>query len=601
MQDPVKQTAHLTSTYYTDKNGNEVAVEKVGDDYYIDPDGKVPEKAWTIDSTDNTEVTDGSFDKKQEDVITVDNGKNKGTWTITYVARNSADDKHLADNFAPQDPIDKNAANGTNTDIYLVYTKNMNDVNADITYWDITNSMDHKERLGKTDNEIHLNNNDKRISDLEKQGYVFVKSDFTKGDKYGTEDSHFNVYFKHGITPSTDKTKKDDIKSENTSVKRHIYYRDVQTGELIRDELKKYGIKADVPDITQTVDYIRVPLYDSFNGNFLGFAALYIDPNEFAMLDKDGKPEIKKDENGQPIIATKNDKDSWVPTGKHTEYPEQGSPDLTKYGYKTVRALNSRTKDDNDGGKSVAHKASDPTKDGADVNVYYFHDQEDITSDKPEFNIKEKDLQKTFTRMIVYRGTKDGGKTYQDVNGSPDSTHEYKQTVTFTRKAIVDKVTKKVTYTDWTSNKPEMDEVPSKKPSKVGYDKVDKSQVAGFSVNPNSDNTDLGKTVVTYVATTPQMPTQPTVQPTKPVVNPTTSTQSAKLADSTETVASMSSTEKVTPILKNGSAEHPQSTKHQKAAQLPQTGNEQSRGLIALGFAGLLSALGLGKTKCKHG
>ncbi len=56
------------------------------------------------------------------------------------------------------------------------------------------------------------------------------------------------------------------------------------------------------------------------------------------------------------------------------------------------------------------------------------------------------------------------GKTYQDVNGSPDSTHVYKQSVTFTRKAIIDSVTKKVVrYTDWTSDKPEIGEVPSKK------------------------------------------------------------------------------------------------------------------------------------------
>ncbi len=177
--------------------------------------------------------------------------------------------------------------------------------------------------------------------------------------------------------------------------------------------MKKY---ADIPDITQTVDYVRVPLYDLFNGNFLGFAALYVDPNGFAKLDKDGKPEIKKAANGQPIIATKDNKASWVPTGEYTEYPEQGSPDLTKYGYKKVRVLDSRTEDDNDGGKVVDHKASDPTKDGADVN------------------------------------------------GSPDSTHVYKQSVTFTRKAIIDSVTKKVVrYTDWTSDKPEMGEVPSKK------------------------------------------------------------------------------------------------------------------------------------------
>ncbi len=169
-----------------------------------------------------------------------------------------------------------------------------------------------------------------------------------------------------------------------------------------------------------------------------------------------------------------------------------------------MRALDSRTEDDNDGGKVVDHKDSDPTKDGADVNVYYFHDQEDVTTDKPGFDIDVKELKKTFIRTIIYRGTRDEGKTYQDVNGSPDSTHVYKQSVTFTRKAIIDSVTKKVVrYTDWTSDKPEMDEAPSKKPSEVGYDKVDKAKIAGISVNPDSDKTDLGLIVVTYTAVVP--------------------------------------------------------------------------------------------------
>ena len=169
-----------------------------------------------------------------------------------------------------------------------------------------------------------------------------------------------------------------------------------------------------------------------------------------------------------------------------------------------MRALDSRTEDDNDGGKVVDHKASDPTKDGADVNVYYFHDQEDVTTDKPGFDIDVKELKKTFIRTIIYRGTRDEGKTYQDVNGSPDSTHVYKQSVTFTRKAIIDSVTKKVVrYTDWTSDKPEMEEVPSKKPSEVGYDKVDKAKVASISVNTDSDKTDLGLIVVTYTAVVP--------------------------------------------------------------------------------------------------
>ncbi|MDN6653445.1 MAG: hypothetical protein L0K83_04840, partial [Lactobacillus sp.] len=150
------------------------------------------------------------------------------------------------------------------------------------------------------------------------------------------------------------------------------------------------------------------------------------------------------------------------------------------------------------------HIPADDINDGADVNVYYFHDQEDVTTDKPGFDIDVKELKKTFIRTIIYRGTRDEGKTYQDVNGSPDSTHVYKQSITFTRKAIIDSVTKKVVrYTDWTSDKPEMDEAPSKKPSEVGYDKVDKAKVAGISVNPDSDKTDLGLIVVTYTAVVP--------------------------------------------------------------------------------------------------
>lgn len=92
---------------------------------------------------------------------------------------------------------------------------------------------------------------------------------------------------------------------------------------------------------------------------------------------------------------------------------------------------------------------------------------------------------------------------------------------------------------------------------------------------------------------TTQPSEQPTAQPSEPVVNPITPTQSTELVDSTETVIP---TEKVISNAEGRS----QATK-QPAPQLPQTGNEHGRGLIALGFAGLLSALGLGKTKRKRG
>lgn len=127
LQAPVTQTANLSSTYYTDKDGKEVAVQKVGDTYYVNPDETVPKRTWTVDSTGNTEVTDGSFDKKTQDFITVLGGANKGTWKIEYAAKTTPDVKNLSDKFAPQEAVDTNAADGTNTDVYLVYTKNASD------------------------------------------------------------------------------------------------------------------------------------------------------------------------------------------------------------------------------------------------------------------------------------------------------------------------------------------------------------------------------------------------------------------------------------------------------------------------------------------
>ncbi|WP_331192881.1 mucin-binding protein [Limosilactobacillus pontis] len=132
-----------------------------------------------------------------------------------------------------------------------------------------------------------------------------------------------------------------------------------------------------------------------------------------------------------------------------------------------------------------------------------------------------KNLEKTFIRTIVYRGTKDGVKTYEAVNGSPEHTAKYQQTVTFTRRAVIDKVMKKVlSYTDWVAKKAGMDAVASQSPDTVGYDEVDKPQVDGVTVDPNSAQTDLGTITVTYVAkssqpTTPKNPETPT-SPTNP-------------------------------------------------------------------------------------
>ena len=108
-------------------------------------------------------------------------------------------------------------------------------------------------------------------------------------------------------------------------------------------------------------------------------------------------------------------------------------------------------------------------------------------------------LVKTFTKKIVYRGTKDDGRTYQHAYGSPTGSYEYTQTVVFKRKAYEDMVTKQIIgYTDWTSDQPEFESVVSKRPKDLTYNYIDKPVVASLIVNPESTKTYLGTIVVTY-------------------------------------------------------------------------------------------------------
>lgn len=90
---------------------------------------------------------------------------------------------------------------------------------------------------------------------------------------------------------------------------------------------------------------------------------------------------------------------------------------MTGYGYKKDRALESRNEDHKDGGSKVDSHASDPTKDGQDLNIYYFHEKKPVDPTKDPDKIKDpsfdpKELTKIFTRTIIYRGTKDNGQTY---------------------------------------------------------------------------------------------------------------------------------------------------------------------------------------------
>ena len=112
--------------------------------------------------------------------------------------------------------------------------------------------------------------------------------------------------------------------------------------------------------------------------------------------------------------------------------------------------------------------------------------------------VAKDDLTETVKRTINYIDAQ--GKP---VNGSPDGTSSYVQTVTFKRAAVVDKVTGKllgydtnndgqVDTTDaeraWTPTRDEFAEVASKTPAEVGFTHIDRPTVASHVVLPGDQD-----------------------------------------------------------------------------------------------------------------
>ena len=152
-------------------------------------------------------------------------------------------------------------------------------------------------------------------------------------------------------------------------------------------------------------------------------------------------------------------------------------------------------------------------KTGNDFVVHLKHATKTITPEDPAtpgqpINPKGKaeypngvakdDLTETVKRTINYVDAQ--GKP---VNGSPDGTSSYVQTVTFKRTAVVDKVTGKllgydtnndgqVDTTDaeraWTPTRDEFAEVVSKTPAEVGFTHVDRPTVASHVVLPGDQD-----------------------------------------------------------------------------------------------------------------
>ncbi|WP_242368368.1 mucin-binding protein [Lactobacillus intestinalis] len=337
-------------------------------------------------------------------------------------------------------------------------------------------------------------NHDTQTMDEVVQKYITLN----KGDKYATSDDMVGTW--HWISGVANEITLKPT-SDNPEDLVLVYEKNKgESGPSTDYDLPNVDVKEETKTFTRTVVYRGTKdggvHFESVNGS------------------PDGKNTYKQTVTFTRNILRATDKDGKVTILETTPWTAKDDT-LSEVVSKTPSAVGYEVVDIE---KVDAHKI-DPDKDpenlGETIVTYSMkpkHETGPSTDyDLPNVDVKEET--KTFTRTVVYRGTKDGGQTYEDVNGSPDGKNTYKQIVTFTRNifSTTDKDGKVIILetTPW-KTQDSMGQVDSKKPSDVGYDKVDIESVSAITVDPNSDKTDLGTTVVTYTISSVTPPVENT-------------------------------------------------------------------------------------------
>ncbi|WP_297951451.1 MucBP domain-containing protein [uncultured Lactobacillus sp.] len=519
LQDDTTQNVALTSsTYYTDAvTGNRVnAKQDANGDWIVDTANTdpVPAITWTINADKSTGLT---TDNKNfaaittPETITLDaaeaakRGTDGGEWYLVSTDKNG--EVSYGD---PTSDTWKSDTPNKIADGYLVYKQkaqynihyiDVNGVEGKTTYepTDGKELKDHQVTGVGSEDKTYVGDTPDATqklwspADYEKAGYVLVGlSDNAKGDLLGkqtltkgVQDQY--VYLKHAVKDITPNTPAHEVPKDP-------------------DGNPTIDPKSLHKEFTRTITFVanndaKSPLKDSIPQKVEFDGHIYVD----MVTGQTTTPETVKDANGKTtqVATTKAGKIEWnhdtqTMDGVRRQYITLNKGD--KYA----------TSDDMVGTWHWISGTADeitltPTSDNpADLQLVYEKNEHETGPDEdhdlPKVDVKQET--KTFTRTVVYRGTKDGGKTYEDVNGSPDGKNTYKQTVTFTRNIFSTtnkdgKVT--ILETDpWTATNSTMARVDSKKPSEVGYDKVDIESVPAITVDPNSDKEDLGTTVVTY-------------------------------------------------------------------------------------------------------
>ena len=414
---------------------------------------------------------------------------------------------------------------------------------------------------GEVGTKIKYTTKDK-IKNYQDLGYELVSNDFSDGTQtYAKEGNDFIVHLKHAtktITPEDPATPGDPInpkgdvtypdgvtKNDLTeTVKRTINYVDAK-GNPVK------GAPDGTSSYVQTVTFKRAVVIDKVTGNILGYDTNNDGKADTESADRAWQPAT------QTLAAVKSADPSSVGydnvdianVSSQVVTPDQDDTTVTvtysnnqvsgtiKYVDDTTGVeldsdplpsgeigslINYTTKDkikgyENQGYELVSNDFTDGSqvyeKTGNNFVVHLKHATKTITPEDPatpgdpinpkgnaEYpnGVAKDDLTETVKRTINY--VDDQGKP---VNGSPDGTSSYVQTVTFKRTAVVDKVTGKllgydtnndgqVDTTDaeraWSPARDEFAEVASKTPAEVGFTHVDRPTVASHVVLPGDQD-----------------------------------------------------------------------------------------------------------------
>ena len=397
-----------------------------------------------------------------EDQLT---GWNNFTMNWLLLNRLTLGQKAIDYYYAPQGQVRINYVTSDGTVIQNPMTAYENSGNN--TSYDVTGSNYRLETItvnGKTYRYVKADKSLGIAGTTTVNGFTYTT---TPSDATGTINSNNvnDVYFVYEqVTYHTE--------AETNDVTRTIEYYDSVTGAAIPTDIEA--------TVTQTATLTRNKIYDDQN-NFIGYGTISADGSSYTIDD------------------------SWKVAAQ--TWSQQDSADLSDYGYTAPDRA------------SVAAVTVDGNTTNVTEKVYYGHQTTPVTPTNPgtpgepinpkgDVNypdgVAKDDLTDTVKRTINYVDANSN-----PVNGSPDGTSSYEQTVTFERTAIVDKVTGKILGYDtnndgkvdtesadraWTPLSAELSEVKSADPKTLGFDNVDKSAISTVTVVPGQ--ADLTETVV---------------------------------------------------------------------------------------------------------